>query len=373
MALTSPKSGSPTGLAAGRRCKRPTGHLRILANIVCALGSCLVVSGAVLGILYFRLNNNLNSVDINTTLRKDRPQETLNGSMNILVLGSDSRAGFNSKYGEDKGSARSDTTMVVHIYRGHKRASVVSIPRDTLISRPDCISRNGKIVKGRKRDMFNHAYEIGGPVCAVKTVESMSGTRMNHFIEIDFTGFRRIVDALGGVEITTTKSIRDKYSHLVLSSGTHRLTGEEALGLVRTRHAAPGGDGSDLARIQLQQIFIKAMMKQAKSVGLLGGPMRLYEIADAMTKAVNTDDELSSVKQLMELAKSLIGIAPQDLKMLTLPVTFDPLNKNRVAPLPQQSKRVWDALRNDQAIPVADNKRNAAKYFVTDGQVQPDQ
>ena len=122
--------------------------------------------------------------------------------------------------------------------------------------------------------MFNTAYEVGGPACAVKTVEQMSGIRMDHYVEVDFTGFKKLIDALGGVPVTTNKPIKDDKSHLDLQAGKHTLNGEQALGLVRTRHGVVG-DGSDLGRIQLQQAFIKALIGQVKSVGVFSNPAKL--------------------------------------------------------------------------------------------------
>ena len=111
----------------------------------------------------------------------------------------------------------------------------------------------------------------------------MSGIRMDHYIEVDFTGFKKLIDELGGVEITTTKAIDDSKSHLDLEPGTHTLDGEQSLGLVRTRKSV--GDGSDLGRIQLQQAFMKALMDQVKSVGVFTNPKKLFDLADTATKA----------------------------------------------------------------------------------------
>jgi anionic cell wall polymer biosynthesis LytR-Cps2A-Psr (LCP) family protein len=105
---------------------------------------------------------------------------------------------------------------------------------------------------------------VGGPACTVKTVEKMSGVRMDHYLEVDFKGFQKFVDELGGVDITTHRAIKDAGSHLSLSAGKHTLKGEQALALVRTRHGV--GDGSDLGRIQLQQTFIKALIHRAESI-----------------------------------------------------------------------------------------------------------
>ncbi|MEU7180142.1 MULTISPECIES: LCP family protein [Streptomyces] len=338
--------------ATGRRRKAPPRRRRILTITLCTLVSAVLLGGAGIGYVYFKLNGNLKGVDINAALGRDRPKNVDNGSMDILVLGSDSRAGKNSEYGADEGGARSDTAMIMHVYEGHKKAGVVSIPRDTMIQRPDC-TKDGKNVPGSQRAMFNTAYEVGGPACAVKTVESMSGIRMDHFVEVDFTGFKKLIDALGGVDITTSKAINDNSSHLHLPPGKHTLDGEQALGLVRTRHGVPGGDGSDLGRIQLQQTFVKALMNQVKNVGILTNPTKLYNIADTATKAITTDTDLNSVGELTGLAKSLGGIGSENIHMVTLPVTTDRINPDRVQPLTRQSALVWDALRQDKDIPAA--------------------
>ncbi|MFK8849124.1 LCP family protein [Streptomyces sp. Ac-502] len=368
-AANTAKSRSRGIRATGRRRKGPTRRRRALTITVCALVSCVLLGGAGLGYVYFKLNGNLKGVDINAALGKDRPKDNDDGSMDILVMGSDSRAGKNGEYGTDEGGARSDTAMIVHIFKGHKKASVVSVPRDTLVQRPDC-TKDGKNVPGQRKAMFNTAFEVGGPACAVKTVEAMSGIRMDHFVEVDFNGFKKLIDALGGVDITTTKPIHDNKSHLNLEPGKHTLNGEDALGLVRTRHGVPGGDGSDLGRIQLQQTFIKALMKQVKSIGLLSSPTKLYGIADTATKAITTDSDLNSVNALMGLAKEMGGIGADQIDMVTLPVTYDPKNPSRVLPLEKQSGQVWDALRQDRDIPKEAIKDSAGDKGGTDSYVK---
>ncbi|KNB50406.1 LCP family protein [Streptomyces caatingaensis] len=327
----------------------------------------VVLGGSGIGYAYFKLNGNLHGVDINSALGTDRPDNVDNGSQDILVLGSDSRAGANGQYGRDEGSARSDTAMIVHVYAGHKKASVVSIPRDTMVPRPECRTRDGKVSPAVRRAQFNDAYSVGGAVCAVKTVEAMTGIRMDHYLEVDFAGFQKLIDKLGGVEVTTTRPIRDKWSHLNLPAGTHRLDGEQSLGLVRTRHGV--GDGSDLGRIKLQQAFIKALIDQVKSVGLFTNPAKLYGIADTATKALTTDSELASVDKLLSFANGLKGIGSGDMHMTTLPVGPDLLDKNRVAPLPQ-AKQVWKALHDDRPIPESALKDGEGTKTDADGVVR---
>ncbi|MFI6346739.1 LCP family protein [Streptomyces sp. NPDC050560] len=341
----------------GRR-RRPRSRRRkaLLVAAWTAVG-LVVVGGSGLGYLYAKLNGNISGVDINAALGGDRPADPDNGSMDILVLGSDSRAGSNGEYGKDEGSSRSDTAMIVHVYKGHKRASVVSIPRDTLVTRPDCKTDKGSEAAGGRDQMFNTAYQVGGPACAVKTVEAMSGIRMDHYLEVDFTGFKKLVDTLGGVDITTSKRIDDDKSHLHLAPGPHTLGGEQALGLVRTRHGV--GDGSDLGRIQLQQAFIKALIGQVEQVGLFSDPKKLYDLADTATSALTTDSDLDSVRSLAGFAGGLKGIGADHIDMVTLPVRYDPADPNRVLPQDRQARQVWDALRADRTIPASATKDSA--------------
>ncbi|MFF3315517.1 LCP family protein [Streptomyces sp. NPDC003035] len=338
----------------GRRRKPPAKGRRAATVAAWSAAALVVVGGSGLGYAYLKLNGNLEGVDINAQLGAERPENVDNGSMDILVLGSDSRSGDNGAYGKDEGGARSDTAMIVHVYEGHQRASVVSVPRDTLVDRPACTDERGTAVAGEKRAMFNTAYEAGGPACAVKTVESMSGIRMDHYIEVDFTGFKKLIDKLGGVDITTTERITDDKSHLDLAPGPHTLDGEQSLGLVRTRKSV--GDGSDLGRIQLQQAFMKAFIDQVKDVGVLSNPKKLLDIADTATKAITPDSELDSVNELMGFAKGLSGLGAEDVHMITMPVAYDPADPNRVIPLEAQSRQVWQALKADKPIPASATK-----------------
>ncbi|WP_112470286.1 LCP family protein [Streptomyces triticisoli] len=359
---------SPRRRARGRRRKPRTGRRRALTVAAWTAAGIVVLGGTGVGYLYFKLNGNLETVDINQVLGTDRPTKADNGSENILVLGSDTRSGGNRKLGggPDDGSARSDTAMIVHVYEGHRKAGVVSIPRDTLVDRPECTDAKGGTHPAAHGVMFNESYSTGGAACAVKTVESMTGIRMDHYLEVDFSGFRRLVDELGGVPITTTKNIDDPKSHLDLEAGTHTLDGRQALGLVRTRHGV--GDGSDLGRIQLQQAFLKALVDQVEQVGLFTNPKKLYDLGNTATKSVTTDSDLGSVNALISFADSLKTIGSSDMTMITMPVQYDPANRNRVVVEKLKANQVWQALKNDQPIPRAATKGTAtgeAKDVVT--------
>lgn len=343
--------------ATGTRRKKPGPRRRATTVAAWSAAALVLVGGSGLGYVYLKLNGNIQGVDINARLGTDRPVDIDDGSMDILLLGSDSRSGDNSKYGADQGGARSDTAMIMHVNEGHRTASVVSVPRDTIVERPDCEDGEGDSAPGERRAMFNTAYEVGGPACAVKTVEKMSGIRMDHYIEVDFTGFKQLIDDLGGVKITTTETIDDSKSHLNLEPGTHTLDGEQALGLVRTRKSV--GDGSDLGRIQLQQAFIKALITQVKEIGLLSSPKKLYDVGDTATRAITPDSELDTVKELAGFAGGLKTLGAEDVNMITLPVEYDPADPNRVVPLEKASEQVWTALRADRPIPASATEESA--------------
>jgi LCP family protein required for cell wall assembly len=319
-----------------------------------------VLGAAAAGWTYWHLNHNITGVDINSALGDDRPARAViappatasaaasplpTGSLNILVLGSDSRSGKANQAlgGGDSSGARSDTAMVVHIDAGRTKATVVSIPRDTLVTRPSCPLPSGGSTAVAYQAMFNSAYSVGGPVCAVKTVESVTNVRMDHYIEIDFSGFARLVDALGGVDVTTGQDIDDDKSHLHLEAGDHHLDGTQALALARTRHGI--GDGSDLGRIGLQQTLVKALLERIAGTDLLTDPARLYQVADAVTASLTTDTGLDSLKELMNLGQSLKGLTADQVRTVTLPVVPAPADPNRVVAKEPAASALWASLR----------------------------
>jgi LCP family protein required for cell wall assembly len=308
--------------------------------------------------LYNDLNGNIKGVDLEEAIGDDRPAKLPTSGQNLLVLGSDSRSGANAALGTGKVSgARSDTALVIHVPEGRSKAVAVSIPRDTLVTRPECTAKDGSTLPSKKRVMFNSVYSLAGPACVVKTVEQMSGVRMDHFVEIDFAGFKGLVDAIGGVTVTVDQDIHDKSSGLDLTAGTHKLDGTQSLQFVRTRHGI--GDGSDLGRIGLQQQFLIALLSEIKQQDLLGSPTKAYKIADRLTQSLTTDSGLASLTKLAEFGRSMNGVDPATMETLMLPVRYDTQDPNRVVAAQPQAGRLWQALRKDTAIPESARKSPA--------------
>ncbi|MER6417473.1 LCP family protein [Streptomyces sp. NPDC001137] len=320
------------------------------------MAGLVVLGSGAAGWAYWHLDHNIKSVDINQALGDDRPAKAMitpspsasplpTGSLNILVLGSDSRSGKENKAlgGGNSSGARSDTAMVVHIDAGRRKATVVSIPRDTLVTRPSCPLKSGGSTAVAYHAMFNSAYSVGGAVCAVKTVESITNVRMDHYIEIDFSGFAKLVNALGGVTVTTDQDIDDDDSHLHLKAGTHTLNGKQALALARTRHGI--GDGSDLGRIGLQQKLVKALLEQISATNLFTDPAKLYTVAEAVTSSLTTDTGLDSLSELVGLGESLKGLSADRVKTVMMPVVTAPSDPNRVVAKEPAASRLWESLR----------------------------
>ncbi|MFJ8626727.1 LCP family protein [Kitasatospora sp. NPDC093550] len=331
----------------------PSRRRTVLRTAACAFVALVVLGAGAAVYAYVKLNGNIKSVDIDGRLGDARPPAATDGSFNILVLGSDSRAGENGDLagGNTGDTARSDTAMVVHVNQDHSRAQIVSIPRDTLVTRPDCTDANGKAVPGAKRAMYNSAFESGGAACAVKTTEQLTGLRMDHYLQIDFAGFARVVDAIGGATVTTTVAIHDKDSGLDLPAGRHHLDGQQALAFVRTRHGV--GDGSDLGRIELQKQMVKSLLQQAGGAGLFTDPVKLWSIGDTVTKSITTDSALGSVNSLVGLVQELKGVGPDQLSMVTVPVETAPGDPNRVVEQQPQADQLWAALKADREFPQA--------------------
>jgi LCP family protein required for cell wall assembly len=350
--VDSPSRSHRSPRRAPRR-RRRTGRWILLSLAV------LVAAGAGTGYwLYRDLDGNIQGVDIDKAIGDDRPEKLPTSGQNILILGSDSRAGANGSLGTGKvAGARSDTALVMHIPEGRTRAVAVSIPRDTLVTRPECTTADGDEVPSAERVMFNSVYSQVGPACVVKTVEKMSGVRMDHYMEIDFAGFKGLVDAIGGVTVTVDQDIHDPSSGLDLTEGTHKLDGTQSLAFVRTRHGV--GDGSDLGRIGLQQQFMTALLSEIKQQDLLGSPTKTYKIADELTAALTTDSELASLTKLAEFGRSLNGVDPASMETIMLPVAYDKTDPNRVVAAEPQASTLWKAIRNDEEIPESAKKSPA--------------
>ncbi|WP_461002212.1 LCP family protein [Streptomonospora sediminis] len=238
-----------------------------------------------------------------------RPEVGATGALNFLVIGSDTRDGMDRGEQNELGvgdadGKRSDTMMLVHLNHERDHITVVGIPRDSWVDVP-----------GHGKNKINAAYSFGGPALAVQTVESATHVRIDHYVEVDFGGFVKMVDALGGIKVCLPEPINDPKAHLQMEAGTHSVGGTRALAFARTRQTA----GGDLDRIDRQQQVISAMLETALSTDTLSDPQRFGEFADTALNSITVDQGLDT-SRINELAGRLRGIGLGDVALTTVPV-----------------------------------------------------
>lgn len=349
-----------------RRCRRRMEakyRRRRFAVGTAALGivGTLVVSGMALG----HLQSNLDS----SPLRSDDSAEVLNDNThgtNILILGSDTRDLDGDEYG-DAGGARSDAMVLAHFSEDGTRIGAIQIPRDTMMDLPACPD-TGRGASAGGYGAVNSALNAG-PACSVAAVESLSGVRLDHFIEMNFEGFTTMVDALDGVPVCLPEPLEDSKASLDLPAGDQIVDGRDALALARTRHAV--GDGSDIARMGHQQQVMSAIVKRAKSSEVLTRPDRLYGFLDAVTSSLTVDEDLNSLSALASLATEAANVEDSNISFRVMPWEEEPTDHNRVIPSAEAAE-VFQRLHADQPLDgegeaAADDQASSADQDTADG------
>ncbi|WP_030598038.1 LCP family protein [Streptomyces fulvoviolaceus] len=336
------------------RRRRKRSPLRTALTVAVAV---VVLGTAGLGWIYFRLSGSIHTFDAGG-LSKDRPDAASSKGENVLVIGSDSRAGGNSALGAgDKGDiGRSDTAFLLHIYADHRHAIAVSVPRDTLVTIPPCKLPDGSWTRTQPNTMFNAAYSVGetakgNPACTQNTVEKLTGLRVDHTVVVDFEGFASLTEVVGGVKVCLPQDIyqgdldphRTTKGELLFRKGEQTVSGQKALDYVRLRHGI--GDGSDIGRIKRQQAFVAGLIKKVRSDGLT--PTRLLPLAEAATKSMTVDPGLGTANKLMSFAMSLKDIDLHNTKFVTVPWRYD---GSRVAVVEPDASALWAALKADRTI-----------------------
>jgi LCP family protein required for cell wall assembly len=345
-------SGGRADRAAARTQHRHPWVRRGLFALAALVTVCLVLGIAA----YVKLNGNIQRLDISDALGIRPEQQATTDELtnlppvNIMVMGSDSRTGTNlgegqTEYGLE--GARSDTNLVVHLSADRKSAIVVSIPRDSMTKAPrDCRKKDDTVDNGVVRQ-WNQNFTLGGPACTIKTFEGLTGIYVDHFVVIDFRGFQKMVDALGGVTVCTPEPINDKDSHLVLPAGRTKVNGKQALGYVRVRKTV--GDGSDLGRIDRQQAFLSSVIQEATKSSLLLRPDRLFRFLNAATQSMTTDTGLN-VGEMRDIAQSVRSIGTDQIRFVKIPTETYPADPNRVQ-WTSAAGTIWKAIREDKPLP----------------------
>ena len=287
----------------------------------------------------------------------DNRPEKISSAVNYLLVGSDTREGLSKaelkelRVGSVATAAgkRSDTMLLVHISKARDKAVLISIPRDSFALIPAYTNKAGKVTPAR-HSKINSAFNWGGAPLLIQTIEEMTQLKIDHYVEINFAGFARVVDALGGIEVCTKKDIDDPKSHLVLEAGVHTLNGIESLKYVRTREFDGMGD---IGRMQRQQAFMSSVLKKATSAGVLLNPITMTSFINSSLDAVTTDVGLQSA-ELISLAKGMKSLATSNIRTLTVPLSDLNYYANGVTASvlwdPVLAPELWNRLREDRAV-----------------------
>ncbi len=328
---SAPGGGRPGGPgAAGRRRFRP----RRIVAIICAVLALVIV---VVAGMYFYLGSQLNKKNVLVNY-SGRPAAS--AGQNWLIAGSDSRQGLTAKQerllatGHDIGGHRSDTVMILHIPANGGPSVLVSLPRDSYVPIP-----------GYGDNKLNAAFSFGGPKLLAKTVQNVTGLRIDHYMEIGFGGFVHVVDAVGGVRMCLKTSLYDQASGARLKKGCQTLDGDQALAYVRTRH---NFSDQDLQRVQDQRLFMRALLTKLTSPGVILNPFASIPAALGVANTV-TVDQGTSLYQLIKAAFAL-----RHPETTTVPIAnsnYATAAGDAVQWNSAEATQLFNDLKNDQPVP----------------------
>jgi LCP family protein required for cell wall assembly len=337
--------------------KRPQTGKRHVLRWVAVAAVIIVGAGTLTAYLKYRaVYDSITRITVPGQALGHRPPVYSANSMNILVYGSDSRKGLTPheqyilRTGDDQ-SDNTDTIMIVHISPGRHGVAVMSIPRDTMVPVYECDSGPG--YTGQQADpdsevIVNSLLQIGGPTCLWKTLEQVSGIRINHFIGIGMLGFVKVVNDLGGVSVCVPYSVDDPVSGLDLDAGEQHINGIQALAFWRTREDI--GTGSDLERIQRDQFMSAQVVKGVLSGGLLSNPIKLLSVITDAAASMTTDSGLT-VSDLVQIAESFHHLSSKDVQFITAPNEPWTQNPDRVQFEQPQADQVFSAIAHNVTLP----------------------
>ncbi|MFI9017121.1 LCP family protein [Streptomyces griseus] len=290
---------------------------------------------------------------------KNRPQG--GHGTNLLLVGTDGRDTITEaerkKYRLGGAPCHcTDTIMLVHLSADRQRASVVSLPRDSYAEMPAHTDRTTGKHHESHPVKLNAAYAEGGPTLTVRTVENMTKVKIDHYLEVDFTSFMKTVDAVGGVKICTARPMKDSYTGLNLPAGSHELDGGRALQYVRSRHVDVG---SDLGRMERQQKFLAALIKQVTSSGVLLNPVKFQQVSASALGSVRADEGFGT-EQMLALGKAMKGFGPASSEFASVPVGNPSFPVKGIGSTVRwdaaKAKKLFQALREDKPLAPAEPK-----------------
>lgn len=340
-----------------------------LSVLLASLLGVVVFAGTAGAILYNSLSEQVSESVLDTSHLQATPpaddEPAVPGDrfagrpVNILLMGIDSRQDQDESIinpEDDDPTIRSDTTLMLNISADRQHVNVVSIPRDMWVYLPECKRTDGS-VSPAQWGQYNWAFSFGaveddlaaGVNCTQQMTTDLTGIEPDGFAVIDFNGFSRMIEALGGVEVCLEEEIDDPlYLDLVLPAGCQKLDPITATQLARVRYT---GDGSDMGRIQRQHLLLGAMVQEAMDQNILTDTPRLYAFISTALDALRLSPSLSNLRVDAGLANSLKATPPENFRFMSMPVVTADFNANRLLPRQPENRLFWAAIKNGTDLP----------------------
>ncbi|MER5862764.1 LCP family protein [Kitasatospora sp. NPDC002040] len=360
--MTNVETRPAGGRAAARRAAQDRPRKRRWLRITALVLGFLLAAGCGAGYWYYqKLNGNFQAGQLNlsdVTGEKTAPNAAGQTPLNILLIGTDNRgSAANIALGGSADEAGrpglADVQMLLHVAADRSNASLISIPRDTLVDIPACRSEDGKQnFPAVKKRMINEALARGGPGCLVGTWTELTKVHIDHYMMVDFAGVASMADAVGGVPVCVNMNLWDRYqkgiggTDLKLPKGTTYIKGEQALKWLRVRDAW----GDDIGRTKAQHLYLSAMVRELKAKGSLTDPGRLMGLAEAATKSLSVDKPLADIRKLYELGTELRAVPTERISTLTVPVVTAKSNADRLDLKQPDSDQIWKLLLADRPL-----------------------
>ncbi|MBG6109008.1 LCP family protein [Frigoribacterium sp. CG_9.8] len=347
-----PRSRSIGGIARHGRLRSSRPIVTVLKFVGAAIAVVAVSAASVAGIAVAGIASKINSVALPGEKQGPPPDlGSFEGGFNVLIVGSDTRAGQGGQFGKDDG-VLNDVTMLVHVSEDQSNAVAVSIPRDMVVPIPACPREDGK---GNYNSMsaqpINNTLAYGGLACTALTVEKLTGLKIPFAALITFQGVIQMSTAVGGVPVCVNGPLIDNYSGINLpKAGSYTLAGADALAFLRSRHGV--GDGSDLGRISSQQVFLSSLVRTVKSNDTLTNFTKLYGIATAASQNMTLSNSLKNVNTMASLALVLKGIPLDRITFVQYPGTtgVSGVYEGKVAPLTSVATALFAKIKADESF-----------------------
>ena len=337
--------------------------------IVVLAGTFAVGAGS-----YFFITNQLSASGIEVystdgnTFELPTPED-IEGPINVLLIGSDTREGQGDTNYGPVGSALADVIIMLHISSDRQNVVALSIPRDLMVSVPACPNpAGGEDFPAREFVRINSTMAKAGPACTLLAVQELTGVTMPYLAMIDFKGVIAMSEAIGGVDVCVAEPINDDYSKLYLEAGEHTLIGDQALAFLRTRHGV--GDGSDLSRISNQQVFLTSLVRKLKDEGALTNPFTMFRLGTAALSNMTLSRSLTDLGVIFGLAKQVNDVDLDKITFIKLPVyDLDGEYAGRVAAIPDRSAELFALLASDAPLVLAEANPGTGAVVVEDNAI----